>query len=240
MEGKLSLVAAFDDLIRCATVLNTGCEAEFRSFVLNQEDNRRKWLSAEQKTDSNEDKIKRLQSEKSTLETQVKHARNQVQYELTRRNEVEQERSSLLVVCFRDFIEKYLVDFTRENPGTVVYVKPIRNRAPFLVAEYLNGRQERVSTKDMPADEVCKWLEHLRTRSGAQIVNLRKEWLTNTPSIQGVWHPFLNKNPSLAGTSFPAPELYGAKTESKSATDMVLEEAGVKKVGSVDSASSKE
>ncbi|KAK7111103.1 rac GTPase-activating protein 1-like isoform X2 [Littorina saxatilis] len=95
MEGKLSLVAAFDDLIRCATVLNTGCEAEFRSFVLNQEDNRRKWLSAEQKTDSNEDKIKRLQSEKSTLETQVKHARNQVQYELTRRNEVEQERSSL-------------------------------------------------------------------------------------------------------------------------------------------------
>ncbi|KAK7111098.1 large ribosomal subunit protein mL43-like [Littorina saxatilis] len=140
----------------------------------------------------------------------------------------------------RDFIEKYLVDFTRENPGTVVYVKPIRNRAPFLVAEYLNGRQERVSTKDMPADEVCKWLEHLRTRSGAQIVNLRKEWLTNTPSTQGVWHPFLNKNPSLAGTSFPAPELYGAKTESKSATDMVLEEAGVKKVGSVDSASSKE
>ena len=27
MEGKLSLVAAFDDLMRCATVLNTGCEA---------------------------------------------------------------------------------------------------------------------------------------------------------------------------------------------------------------------
>ena len=27
MEGKLSLVASFDDMMRCATVLNTGCEA---------------------------------------------------------------------------------------------------------------------------------------------------------------------------------------------------------------------
>ena len=34
MEGKLSLVASFDDLMRCATVLNTGCEAGKQ--VLNQ------------------------------------------------------------------------------------------------------------------------------------------------------------------------------------------------------------
>ncbi|XP_076465331.1 rac GTPase-activating protein 1-like [Babylonia areolata] len=95
METKLSLVASFDDLMRCATVLNTGCEAEFRSFVLNQEDNRRRWLESEQKCESLEDKVKRLQSENSKLDTQVKHARNQVQYELSRRNEAEQERNNL-------------------------------------------------------------------------------------------------------------------------------------------------
>ena len=34
MEGKLSLVASFDDLMRCATVLNTGCEAGKQSTGL--------------------------------------------------------------------------------------------------------------------------------------------------------------------------------------------------------------
>lgn len=95
MDNKLSIVAAFDDLMRCATALNSGCEPEFRTFVLHQEGNRRKWLEAEQKVESLEDKVKRLQSENSKLDTQVKHARNQVQYELSRRNEAEQERSNL-------------------------------------------------------------------------------------------------------------------------------------------------
>ncbi|VEL41447.1 unnamed protein product [Protopolystoma xenopodis] len=36
----------------------------------------------------------------------------------------------------RDFIEEGLVDFARKNPGTVVYVKPRRHRAPLIVAEY--------------------------------------------------------------------------------------------------------
>ena len=104
----------------------------------------------------------------------------------------------------------------------------------------MNGREERVYTNNMDAEEVCKWMEHLRTRSGVQIVNLRKEWHTDNPSIQGVWHPFLNKNSSLATCSFPAPDLYRAENTEKSATDIVLEQVGVKKVGSVDSASVKE
>ena len=93
---------------------------------------------------------------------------------------------------------------------------------------------------NMPAEEVCKWIEHLRTRSGEQIVRLRKPWHSDCPSVQGVWHPFLNKHPSLGATSFPAPDLYHAKTDSASATEMVLQEAGAKKVGSVDDVRSKE
>ena len=42
----------------------------------------------------------------------------------------------LCFVCFRDFIEKHLLDFTRDNPGVVVYVKPRRHKAPNLAAEY--------------------------------------------------------------------------------------------------------
>lgn len=36
----------------------------------------------------------------------------------------------------REFIENYLVEFARENPGMVVYLKPRRHRSPVVVAEY--------------------------------------------------------------------------------------------------------
>ncbi|XP_076469775.1 large ribosomal subunit protein mL43-like [Babylonia areolata] len=153
-------------------------------------------------------------------------------------------KSSESSLGMRDFIEKHLLDFTRENPGVVVYVKPRRHRGPTLAAEYLNGGREVIHTANMEVEQVCKWLEHLRTRSGVQIVHLSKLWQTHSPSVQGVWHPFLHKDPALAVTTLPAPHLYRAKTEGKSATDIVLEEgmggeegvegAGARKVGQVD------
>lgn len=40
---------------------------------------------------------------------------------------------------FRDFIEAELLQFTRSNPGIVVYLQPRRHRTPRLVAEYCNS-----------------------------------------------------------------------------------------------------
>lgn len=37
---------------------------------------------------------------------------------------------------YREYIEKELISFARENPGVVVYVKPRRHRSPCLKAEY--------------------------------------------------------------------------------------------------------
>lgn len=36
----------------------------------------------------------------------------------------------------REFIEKEIVDFAKQNPGTAVYLKPRRHRAPVVVAEF--------------------------------------------------------------------------------------------------------
>lgn len=36
----------------------------------------------------------------------------------------------------RDFIEKYLENFAKENQSVVVYVKPRRHRSPVIVGEY--------------------------------------------------------------------------------------------------------
>lgn len=76
----------------------------------------------------------------------------------------------------------------------------------------------------MQPDEICQWIEHLRTRSGAQIVRLRKQWHTETPSIQGVWSPFTNRDTRLNVTEFPNEELSEAFKE-PSATDQILQMA---------------
>lgn len=37
---------------------------------------------------------------------------------------------------YRDFIEQDLVDFAKQHPGVVVYLKPRRHRSPVIVGEY--------------------------------------------------------------------------------------------------------
>ena len=50
----------------------------------------------------------------------------------------------------REFIEKDIVEFAKKNPGTAVYLKPRRHRAPVVVAEYCKNfkvifpRQKRI------------------------------------------------------------------------------------------------
>ena len=71
------------------------------------------------------------------------------------------------------------------------------------------------------SDEVCQWLEHLRCRSGEDIVRLRKLWHTDSPSVQGIWTPFTNLDPQLAVTSLPDDKL-SRRAGPESATDYVL------------------
>jgi len=59
----------------------------------------------------------------------------------------------------------------------------------------------------MPQTDICKWVEHARTKSGVQIMRLRKKWHTDNPSIQGPWNPMVNKDSSLNLRIFPDPEL---------------------------------
>ncbi|EEC00211.1 ribosomal protein L43, putative [Ixodes scapularis] len=84
----------------------------------------------------------------------------------------------------REYIEKELVDFARQNPGIVVYLKPRRHRDPVVVAEYLNGERDTMRVADQSSAELVKWIEYLRTRSGMPIVRLRKFAHTDHPSIQ--------------------------------------------------------
>ena len=54
----------------------------------------------------------------------------------------------------RQFIQQDVVQFAKENPSCVVYLKPRRHRSPVLVAEYLNGERHWHSLHNMTLDEV--------------------------------------------------------------------------------------
>ncbi|KAM8730637.1 large ribosomal subunit protein mL43 [Acanthopagrus schlegelii] len=97
----------------------------------------------------------------------------------------------------REFIEEGVVDYAKKNPSTVVYVSPQASRIPKIVAEYLNGsvREEIVTNKTSP--QISELLTKLTNQSGLDIIRIRKPFHTDSPSIQGQWHPFTNRPPSI-------------------------------------------
>ncbi|XP_011644280.1 39S ribosomal protein L43, mitochondrial [Pogonomyrmex barbatus] len=104
----------------------------------------------------------------------------------------------------RNFIEHDLVNYAKENPGIVVYIKPRRHRHPVIVAEYLNGDRQWMEVANYSRDDIIKWMELLRTQfHDGPSLRLRKLWHTEFPSIQGPWTPFIFRNPMLNLAQFP-------------------------------------
>ncbi|XP_042363500.1 39S ribosomal protein L43, mitochondrial [Plectropomus leopardus] len=97
----------------------------------------------------------------------------------------------------REFIEEGVVDYAKKNPSTVVYVSPQSCRIPKIVAEYLNGnvREEIVTSKT--SQQILELLTKMTNQSGLDIIRIRKPFHTDSPSIQGQWHPFTNRPPSI-------------------------------------------
>ena len=80
--------------------------------------------------------------------------------------------------------------------------------------------QVNVSKKSSP--EISQWIEHLRTRSGNDIVHLLHPWHTYTPSIQGTWTPFTNKDTRLNAVEFPCEEFSKFRYRGVTATEQLL------------------
>ncbi|XP_068085025.1 large ribosomal subunit protein mL43 [Anabrus simplex] len=123
----------------------------------------------------------------------------------------------------REFLELDLLDFAKQYPGIVVYVKPRRHRLPNLTAEYLNGGKEVINCRNFTREEIGKWLHLLRTQSGRENMRFIKMFHTDHPSIQGVWNPFVHKDPKLNLVEFPSEELSRPVHVPPSATEQLLE-----------------
>uniref|UniRef100_A0A182USU8 Large ribosomal subunit protein mL43 n=1 Tax=Anopheles merus TaxID=30066 RepID=A0A182USU8_ANOME len=124
----------------------------------------------------------------------------------------------------REFLEQELVDFSRANPGVVVYVKPRRHRTAVMSAEFLNGERTWINCRNNTREEISKWIQVLKQSNGrAEEMRLRKHWHTDVPSVQGAWTPFTHRHPSANVTDFPCKELSELKLEEQSATEKLLE-----------------
>lgn len=132
----------------------------------------------------------------------------------------------------RDFIEHDLVDFAKEHPGVVVYLKPRRHRGPVMVAEYLNGNRFWMSCHNQNREEVAKWLNVLRTQSSDMTkTRLRKLIYTEHPSIQGPWTPFTFKEPGLNTAELPDVKWGENNRLQKTATEQLIELFEQQKLG---------
>ncbi|KFO98276.1 hypothetical protein N300_12490, partial [Calypte anna] len=97
----------------------------------------------------------------------------------------------------RQFVEEAALEFAQKHPDVVLYVSPHSERAPVLVAEYLNGtvREELIASKT--CEEILQLATKLARQSGLDIIRIRKPFHTDNPSIQGQWHPLTNKPSAL-------------------------------------------
>ncbi|XP_050071224.1 39S ribosomal protein L43, mitochondrial [Anopheles maculipalpis] len=124
----------------------------------------------------------------------------------------------------REFLEHELVDFSRTNPGVVVYVKPRRHRTAVMSAEFLNGEKTLINCRNNTRDEISKWIQVLKQSNGrSEEMRLRKHWHTDVPSVQGAWTPFTHRHPSTNVTEFPSKQLSKLNENEPSATEKLLE-----------------
>lgn len=98
--------------------------------------------------------------------------------------------------ALRDFISNgRLVQWATEHPQVQVAVQVRNGKHPYIQAEYLTQtvQEHQVSVKNYDSwrkvQEVCNMLKN---RSGRKIKKITTPVLTDSPSIQGTWTPFLN------------------------------------------------
>lgn len=58
-------------------------------------------------------------------------------------------------------------------------------------------REESINCKSV--EEITALVQKLANQSGLDIIRIRKPFHTDSPSIQGQWHPFTNKPTTRGG-----------------------------------------
>lgn len=63
----------------------------------------------------------------------------------------------------------------------------------------MNGAVREESLNSKSVEEITTLVQKLATQSGLDIIRIRKPFHTDSPSVQGQWHPFTNKPTARGG-----------------------------------------
>uniref|UniRef100_A0A665T0F6 Rac GTPase-activating protein 1 n=1 Tax=Echeneis naucrates TaxID=173247 RepID=A0A665T0F6_ECHNA len=88
-SAVLNLYNQFQSLASRVDVLNEGTEPQFLQMALNFEECRKKWLQADEELVSCKEMLAKAETDRGALEVKLKHARNQVDVEIRRRQKAE-------------------------------------------------------------------------------------------------------------------------------------------------------
>ena len=72
-----------------------------------------------------------------------------------------------------------------------------------LSVNLVNGERHWQTLHQVPYTQVCEWIDFYKNSSGKEYQVQTKYEYTENPSIQGMWHPFVNADPSIATAKFP-------------------------------------
>uniref|UniRef100_UPI00398EB5E1 rac GTPase-activating protein 1 isoform X1 n=2 Tax=Pristiophorus japonicus TaxID=55135 RepID=UPI00398EB5E1 len=89
--AMVTLRGMFEQLLRQMEVLNEGIEPQFIQLAKNFEECRRKWQRTELELSRATECLTKAETERSALDVKLKHARNQVDIEMKRRQKAETE-----------------------------------------------------------------------------------------------------------------------------------------------------
>ena len=67
----------------------------------------------------------------------------------------------------------------------------------------VNGERLWQSFEKENYETVSEWLDYYRNHSGKNYLIQQKYEYTENPTIQGMWHPFVNTDPEIATAKFP-------------------------------------
>lgn len=97
--------------------------------------------------------------------------------------------------ALRDYIGSgRLAAWASARPHVAIEVAPRNGRHPFITGDY----RTQASTHQVSVRNYENWkqveevMDMLANRSGRKLTKITKPVLTDTPSIQGVWTPFLD------------------------------------------------
>ncbi|XP_066471068.1 rac GTPase-activating protein 1 isoform X1 [Tiliqua scincoides] len=206
----------FDQLMRQAEVLNEGCEYQFIQLAKNFEEFRKRWQNLENEFAKCKDHLMKAETERSALDVKLKHARNQVDIEIKRRQRAEADCEKLerQIQLIRELL-------MCDSSGSIQLSEEQKSALAFLNRPQtsIGGNKSRLSTidesgsnlSDISFDKTDESLEWDSTLVKAVRLKKREKRRSSRQFIEGPPGP-LKKTRSIGSTADQGNESIIAKT----------------------------